>query len=155
MTTNAAEPRPKRSGTRTIIYIAIGVMIACLVCVVGVVVLSGGAVLAIFNAAKPLVDTSDGFMNALKSDDYAKAYDFMVPEDQQAFGGSVEAMKQVITSLKLNDPQSWAFPNISVTNNQATFKGTGTFKDGSTKNIHIDMQKSGDTWKISGFASDQ
>jgi hypothetical protein len=145
---------PPAKQSHTLRNIIIGVLVAlfaCVLCIGVVFAVTGGAILNAVNGLQVVGDRANEFMTALKADDYNKAYSLVVKEQQQAFGGSPEGMQGVLEGLHLNDPSDWKFPQFNAQNNQAIVSGTATFKDGSSKEIRVDLQKSGDTWYILGY----
>ena len=141
---------PKKSNRTRNIFIVIGVLaLACVVCVVVVVVVGGAAVGAV---AAPLL-TANSFMTSLEAKDYTKAYSYIDPSQQAAFGGSADGLKTTLTGLGLAEPTTHTLSNINVNNGDAVSTGTAVF-GGTSKKIRVDMRKSGDNWKVIGFGPD-
>jgi hypothetical protein len=138
---------------RRTIFIILGVaVLACVVCVVVATVLTGGAIFAVFNTvAKPMTDTANDFMNAVKSNDYVKAYNMVIPEQQASFGGSPDGMKALFQQNNWVDPVDWSFTNFNVQNNEGVVSGNATFKGNVKGNLEINLRNTGNQWKIVGL----
>jgi hypothetical protein len=139
--------------TKRTILIIVGVLaLACVACVVIAGVITGGAVFAVLNVfGKPVTDTANDFMVAVKNNDYVKAYNLVIPEQQTSFGGSPDGMKDLFQRNNWADPVDWTFTNFNVTDNEAVVTGTVTLKGNVKNNVRIDLRNPGNQWKILGF----
>ncbi|MEP7286974.1 MAG: hypothetical protein ABI947_14550 [Chloroflexota bacterium] len=144
------ESTPKKSNRTRNIFIVLGVLaLACVICVAIVAVVAGGAVGAI---AAPLLKAND-FMTSLEAKDYAKAYGFIDPSQQEGFGGSADGMQAKLSGLGIAEPTAHTLSNINVNNGDAVASGTATF-GGTIQRIRVDMRKSGDNWLVIGYGPD-
>ncbi|MCC7445834.1 MAG: hypothetical protein IT324_00385 [Anaerolineae bacterium] len=151
MATMGELQQPKKSNTTRNILIVVAVLvIGCVVCVGAVFALTGGAILTVFNAVKPITDASEGFMNALKTGDYNTAYNLLTPDVQTEVGGNANGLKSLIESNN-SQPVSWSFSNVSVNNDRADFSGSVTFTGNRSGTGSLVLMKSGDAWKVAGF----
>ncbi len=142
----------KKSNTGRNILIIVGVLVlACVVCVGGAFIVAGPAIGNVFNSVVGITTSATDFMTALKNNDYTKAYNMVVAEQQQSFGGSPDGMQQLFESKGWNEPTNWTFSNTNVNNDQAVLSGDVNFKAGGSKRLEVNLKKSGDTWKIMGF----
>jgi hypothetical protein len=141
---------PKKGGCfgRSIVTVIIVLIVACVVCgVVGYFVV-GPSVMNVVNTFAAPLTTSNDFMTALTTKDYAKAYGLVHPSQQEAFGGSPEGMQQKLDSGGML-PTTFALTNIQI-GTDAIVNGTGTF-NGNQKYVYISLRKDGDNWKIIGL----
>ncbi len=137
--------------TRKRILIIIGVLIvACLLCVVVAVLTTGGAIFAVFNTVKPLTDTSNDFMTALRDGNYGKAYDLCGPDLQKEVGGSADGLQQMIVSGNVK-PASWNFNSFNMSGSNGQVGGDVTFTGNRPGTASIVLAQVGGQWKIVGF----
>lgn len=140
---------PKKGGCgRNLIIVAVVLIVGALVCVGVVFAVAGPAISNVFNAIAAPITASNDFMNALIAKDYTKAYGMVHPSQQEAFGGDVAGMEQVLSEQGLL-PSIYTFANVQI-GTDALVNGTGTF-GGKTKYVYISLRKDGETWKIIGM----
>jgi hypothetical protein len=128
--------------------------ILLIVAVLALVCCAGGAFVvwqgaqAALNLAKPVLDTTEGFMSALKAGDFQKAYDLTTPELQSSVGGTVDGFKEALTSQGIDSPAAWTFSKYDASASGSvttwTIGGTGTY-GGATKNITLVLEQGAKT----------
>ena len=143
-------PAKKSNTTRNILIVVAVLVIGCVVCAGAAFALTGGAILTVFNAVKPITDASEGFMNALKTGNYDTAYALLSSDVQTEVGGNADGLKKLIEANN-TQPVSWSFTNANVTNDRADFSGSVTFTGNRTGTGSLVLMKSGDAWKVAGF----
>jgi hypothetical protein len=133
------------------ILIIIGVLaLACVVCVAVAFVATGGAILAVFNAAQPIVTTSNDFMTALKDGNYNTAYGLLTPSVQSEIGGNADALRQTIESNNVR-PVSWNFTSFNVSGGTGEVSGSVTFTGNRPGTGSLVLAQEGNQWKVAGF----
>jgi hypothetical protein len=133
------------------ILIIIGVLaLACVVCVVVAFVATGGAILAIFNAAQPIVTTSNDFMTALRDGNYNAAYGLLSPSLQNEIGGSADALRQFIESNNVK-PLSWNFTSFNISGGNGEVSGGVTFTGNRQGTGSLVLSQTGSQWKVAGI----
>lgn len=136
---------PKRGGSR-ILYIIIGLIVACLVCIGVIYLVVGPSILKVVNTlAGPLVSTQTFFDDVVKGD-YNGAYALVHPSAQTQFGGSADGLKQTLTTNNMV-PTAFTVSNVNVSNGVALVNGTGAF-GGATKYAYVQLQQDGNDWKL-------
>ena len=139
---------PKRGG-RNILFVIIGLILACLVCVGVAFAVIGPSIVNVFNTVAAPLTISQSFMDALITKDYNKAFGLTHPSLRASYGSDPDGFQLWITSRGWQ-PSSVTLSNVHIVNNSALVNGTGTFS-GSTQHIYIALQKDGDTWKITSL----
>src|SRR5579859_77457 len=153
MMTTTPAATPKRGGSR-ILYIIIGLIVACLVCIGVVYLVVGPSILKVVNTlAGPLVSTQTFFDDVVKGD-YNGAYAQVHPSAQSSFGGSADGLKQALTTNGLI-PTTFAVNNVQVGTNTAgeslaIVNGTGSF-GGTTKYAYVQLKQDAGNWKITNI----
>jgi len=130
---------------KLIIIIVAAVGFVCVACI-GLVALIGGGV---FFLTQPLADASDDYLEALKTGDYATAYDLSAPNVQEELG-SAEGLQRFVVENNFI-PESWNFNDRSVENDTGTLTGTVTLADGTVVNTEINMAKIDGDWLVTGI----
>ena len=142
----------KQGSNRNIILAIVGVVLVLCVCmcviIAGVLAVTGGSVLAIFNAAKPMTDAGDKFMTALRDGNYDAAYKLMDTSLQRKYGSSAK-LKQAIETDRLQ-PTAWSFHSTNINNDTVSLSGDATMKAGAGS-VSLDMRKVGETWLVTDF----
>jgi len=139
-------PAPKKRGClgRSLLTVVILLIVAAVVCV-GAVAVAWPAISNVVNAVAAPITASQDFMNDLIAKNYTKAYAMVHSSAQQEFGGSADAMQQLLSDNGIT-PSTFTFTNVQLGDN-ALVNGTGTF-DGKTRYVYIILAKDGDPWKI-------
>lgn len=101
----------------------------------------------IFMVTQPVVSAGEDFLNALKRDDYAAAYDQMTPILQDSTGDA-DRLRALVSDYQAK-PESWWFSNRSVNDETGGIKGQVTLMNGEKHSISVEMQKWDDEWLIS------
>lgn len=137
-----APARSRPVNMRLILIIAGVVLLAC----VGLGVAIGGSV---FMATQPFATVGDTFMTTLRDSKYAEAYNLCTPALQRQLRSPQDLEQRV----KSGNAQvtSWSFTSRSITGNEGKLEGSAQLKNGSTADVRLVLDKSGDVWKISGF----
>lgn len=114
---------------------------------VGILALIGVFVFFIFAATRPVADTGDRFMNALKAGDNQAAYALATSSLQQELG-SAEELGKVTQQLR---PSEWSWSSRNINNDMGQVEGSVTFSDGRSGHARVTLQRSGSEWKVAGF----
>ena len=130
---------------KKLIIILGAVGFVCVACIAIIALIGGGA----FFLTKEVADASDVYLEAIKTGDYATAYDLSAPNVQEELG-SVEGLE---TFFEQNNfaPESWNFNNRSVENDTGTLTGTVTLADGVVVDTEINMAKIDGDWFVTGI----
>ena len=142
----------QNKGPWIIVLIVVGVLVLCCALIgVFVLVTGGTAVGAALGLTQPAVDAGNEFMQALKDEDYEKAYDLCAPNIQEELG-SVEGLQDFIESAE-RQPEEWKFSSREVNNDVADLSGPATFRFGEAT-LTLQLTKLGDNWKVNTFGID-
>jgi len=120
-----------------------------LLIVIGIAALGGVIAGFVLLLGKPVTDTSNQFLQALKESDYPAAFALFSP-NLQAQLVSAEALQTQITE---NDviPASWRLNGFDIENGAATVTGSVTFTDHKSGSVLINLFDLSGTWKITGY----
>ncbi len=146
---------PKRRSP--ILYIVIGLIVACLICAGVVYVVIRPAISAVGNVITAMTTAktnSDTFMNAIVAKDYTKAFGLVATSAQGTFGGSPSGMQTMIEGQN-EEPTSYTYQGVNATtdaNNQLVvlINGTGSF-NGTTRYVYLQLQQDGNDYKVTNY----
>jgi len=148
-------PRSGGNRNRTILFVVIGLVAACLICSVAAVVITGGAAIGLgVSLLKPATDAGTSFMDAVQKSDYSAAYASVTPDQQTTYGGSAEAMQSYFKDKGWDAITKWKFTNINIQSNGGVLKGEMTLTAGGVANFEADLQSVGtgaNPWRVSQF----
>lgn len=130
---------------KIVLIIAAVLLVLCLLCA-GVGVL---AVVLGMGATQPIVDVGDQFMNALKSEDYNRAYALCAPSLQQELRNA-QGLANLIRNARVQ-PVQWSYSSRNINNDQGQLEGTVTFVGNREGTLQLVLTQVGGTWKIAGF----
>lgn len=130
---------PPRGGFKIWYLVPIG----CL----GLIALAAAIFFFVFALTRPVVDTGDAFMNALKAGDNAAAYALATPSLQRELG-SADALGKMAGTYR---PSTWSWSQRSIKNSIGRVEGGVTFTDGRSGHARIILEQVGGQWKVSGF----
>lgn len=143
---------PRRKSSKKWLWGCLGCGCLTLVAaaVVGIIIAVSGGV-AIFGWLSGPSKSVDGFMTAMKTKQYAKAYTYLAAARKKEmtlseFETVIKENPEVPKRYEEVDKSSYSSTNIK--NDRATVKGTVTFKDGSKTSITVELVKEKDEWKI-------
>ena len=141
--------RKRRGGSGVGIVPTIAVVVVVLIVVVGGVFI---AVSPTFNPLAAARSTGDDFMNALQTNDFTKAYTLMTSTYQSVFGRPA-AMQKAFSDAGW-EPNTYSITRTELApSGKTVVNGMGTFA-GATKFFFIFLLKIGDTWRITGFKTE-
>jgi hypothetical protein len=133
---------PARTRRRWLIWaIALGALAA--VIIIGI----SGIVLLVNALTQPVVDAGDNFMTALKTGNYAQAYDLSSPALQKELG-SVARLATLADNYR---PARWNWTSRSIRNGVGALYGSMTYADGKPGSVHLQLTQVGNDWKIVAF----
>jgi len=135
---------------KTVLIIALVVVVILCICAILSFVLFGGSIAAIFSFTKPAADQGDAFMQALSDSNYEAALSLCTQELQHN-QGSADTLRTNIEGNGLQ-PEKWSFNSTNVTGSNATLQGSVTFMgSGRQGTVKISLTHSGDRWLVSDF----
>lgn len=138
--TVAGGPKPRRWKTWHIILIAL-LAVAAFVAVL---------LTAVFSITRPVVDSAETFMSALRDGNYETAYARLTPA-LQAELGSAQQMQQRFAPLR---PVSWSWSSRRIVNGIGEVQGTATYAGGGSSQAGMQLEKVGDEWRVTWFRLD-
>ncbi|HZR39865.1 MAG TPA: hypothetical protein VFB12_07105 [Ktedonobacteraceae bacterium] len=146
--------QPKRS--RRWLWIVLGV-------IVGLLLVCGVGTFAIFNtiAHNPATDVVNKYYTAIKTQDYATAFQYLDPTMKMTVQGtSQQITSDLFTQVgQAYDTEKGKVNNYSITNTQlSTNNGVNTAdltvsvtRNGAAYDVHLGLRQEGDAWKIISF----
>lgn len=142
------DEKPKRQKTNyKVILMAVSLFV---VMIIGFIV----ALFAVLSSVlQPITDAGNGFLEALRDEDYETAYTYLASHLQS----QVESPKLLAGYMQEYDlqPQSWFFNQQSLRNNYGTLGGGITLKNGTDVGLAINLSLEGDKWRIVYFVIGQ
>jgi hypothetical protein len=138
-----ATPPAKSNKTRNVVLIVIGVILAS--CIVFGASMFG----VVMNATQPVVTAGDAFMTALKDGNYDRAYALSSSGLQQKLQDA-QGFRRTLNVSRL-PLKSWSFSSRSINNAEGHVAGSGELEDGRTVSIDLQLEQTGDDWKVSAF----
>jgi len=113
-----------------------------------VIIIGISAIVLLVNAlTQPVVTAGDNFMTALKTGNYAQAYDLCSPGLQKKLG-SVSGLATVEQNRR---PAQWNWTGRSIRNGVGELDGTMPYADGEPGTVQLLLTQVGNDWKIDGF----
>lgn len=114
---------------------------------IGVVVFIIVIVVVALVATQGISDVAKGQLEALKKEDYIKAYAYTSIDFQKAT--SLEEFKKFVAAYpSLRNNESSSFTNREIQNNEGTLQGTLTSRDGATTPVEYKFVKEKGEWRI-------
>ena len=138
--TVAGGPKPRRWKTWHIILLAL-LAVAAFVAVL---------LTAVFSITRPVVDSAETFMSALRDGNYDTAYARLTPA-LQAELGSAQQMEQRLATLR---PVSWSWTSRRIVNGIGEVQGMATYAGGGSSQAGMQFEKVGDEWRVTWFRLD-
>jgi hypothetical protein len=125
---------------RGLMWIGIAILLMGIALPVGILTLVTGLV-------QPIVTVGESFMTALKTDDFARAYELCAPDLQRTIGTSTG----IASRVRDRKPETWSWSQRRIRNGVGIMEGSYTTADGKTGSIRIDLDDFDGQWKIVGF----
>lgn len=98
---------------------------------------------------EPVVTAGDGFMTALKEEEFHQAYNLCTPELQAVLGNSPRLRTEILEQ-KLQ-PYQWRWRNRSLEGNRGYLSGWVTFADGRDGEVSLSLLEIDGEWRVGGF----
>jgi hypothetical protein len=114
--------------------------------VLGLVIVAGVAISAVFYFTAGMVDTADGFFTAVKQDDMTKARGYLA----EAFKAHTDekALREFLAKSALTKFKEASWSNRQISGGRGELEGTITTETGGAIPIKLTFVKENDTWKI-------
>jgi len=110
-----------------------------------VIIIGISAIVLLVNAlTQPVVTAGDNFMTALKTGNYAQAYDLCTPDLQKEYGG----VSGLATSERNKRPVQWKWTSRSIRNGVGYLDGTVTYAIGKPIMVYLELTQVGNDWKV-------
>ena len=132
--------------------------------IVGTLILAcGGCFAAIFLVTfnSPPAIVAKQYYNAIKSQDYARAYSYLDPNNEITFGGrSQQITQQAFTqAAQAYDATKGKVSDFSITSVDLNYSDTGNTghvtvrvtRNGNAYEVHLELRQEGNDWKIISF----
>jgi ABC-type transporter MlaC component len=105
-------------------------------------------VVGVFAATQPVVDASESFLSLVGQGKTADAYagtaaSYQAKQNEASFAAGVK-------QLGLTEYASASWNKRNIANDTGTTAGTVTLKDGTKKDVAVDLVNENGTWKVSG-----
>lgn len=141
--------KPKRRPRSNGFVVAIVIILGIVVCV-GFFV---GIFAMVTTALKPVVAVGDGFLEALRDEDYQTAFDFLNPGLQSRIADA-DNLRAYLREYSV-EPESWTYNNQEINNNSGYLGGTVTYKNGTHDALTIQLAYEVNGWQITYFVLGQ
>jgi hypothetical protein len=119
-----------------------------LIGLVGVAVLAAAIVTLVVSLTRPVVDTADAFMAALRDGDFRRASSQSTPALRQEMGGA-EGYGRGIGPYR---PASWSWSQRSIRNGVGRVSGSVTYQNGTSGSVRLTMRQLDDGWRVEGYS---
>lgn len=114
----------------------------------GIGALAALIVTLVFSLTRPVVETADIFMSALRDGDFGRAYSQSSPAlqremgDAQGFGRGIGPYR----------PATWSWSQRSIRNGIGRVSGSVTYQAGTRGSVRLTMRQVSDAWRVEAFS---
>jgi hypothetical protein len=119
-----------------------------LIGVLGVAALAAGIFFLVSSLTRPVVDTADAFMAALRDGDFGRASSQSTPALEQETGGG----QGFARGIGPHRPAAWSWSQRSIRNDVGRVSGSVTYRDGASGSVRLTMRRLDDAWRVEGYS---
>jgi Domain of unknown function (DUF4864) len=119
-----------------------------LIGVVAAAALAAGIFFLVTLLTRPVVDTADAFMTALKDGDFGRASGHATPALQQETGGA----EGFARGIGVYRPATWSWSQRSIRNGIGRVSGSVTYQNGANGSVRLTMSQVDDRWRVEGYS---